>query len=167
MNEINFNKLVEMVDEFLEPFGLDSDFDADFCYDTEEERVYFSIMVTERSDRLFKKYIKDTFNFNVPSIFMMSLLHEVGHAETLDTLSRAQIDADHYVKDILDEVLENTPTNNPDYEDIYTQYFDLTIEKVATQWAVDYYKANRKRCDDFYSIFENALVEEYKRINLE
>ena len=58
LNEINYDVLVETVDEFLEPFGCDSDYDNDFFYDKSENTVYFSIIVSERADRLFKEYVK-------------------------------------------------------------------------------------------------------------
>ena len=161
MSALNEDLLVEMVDEFLEPFGVDSDFSSDFSYDPEDDRVYFSIIVAERSDRLFKQYVSTHFHFETPSIFMLSLLHEVGHAYTLHTFSKMRLKTAHEAKKLIEEALE---IDNSD--EIYSLYFDLSIEKVATAWAVDYYKANRKRCDDFYSRFLQTLKAEYERIGL-
>ena len=161
MSALNEDLLVEMVDEFLEPFGVDSDFSSDFSYDPDDDRVYFSIIVAERSDRLFKQYVSTHFHFETPSIFMLSLLHEVGHAYTLHTFSKLRLETAHEAKEIIEEALE---IDNSD--EIYSLYFDLSIEKVATAWAVDYYKANRKRCDDFYSRFLQTLKAEYERIGL-
>ena len=161
MSALNEDLLVEMVDEFLEPFGVDSDFSSDFSYDPEDDRVYFSIIVAERSDRLFKQYVSTHFHFETPSIFMLSLLHEVGHAYTLHTFSKMRLETAHEAKKIIEEALEMD-----DSDEIYSLYFDLSIEKVATAWAVDYYKANRKRCDNFYSRFLQTLKAEYERIGL-
>ena len=161
MSVLNEDLLVSLVDEFLKPFGVDSDFSSDFSYDPEDERVYFSIMVSERGDRLFKQYVSSHFHFETPSIFMLSLLHEVGHAYTMPTLSELRIRADHQAKKLIEEAL-----SMDDDDEIYSLYFDLGIEKVATAWAVDYYKANRKRCDDFYSRFLQTLKAEYERIGL-
>lgn len=161
MNTINEDLLIEMVDEFLEPFGVDSDFSNDFSYDPEDRRVYFSILVSERADRLFKKYVSTHFGFGTPSIFMLSLLHEVGHSYTLDLFSKTRIAKAHLAKEKIKEELKK---NNSD--EIYSQYFDLDIEKVATVWAVNYYRDNRTRCDAFYSRFEKALKAEYERIGL-
>lgn len=161
MSALNEDLLVEMVDEFLEPFGVDSDFSSDFSYDPEDDRVYFSIIVAERSDRLFKQYVSTHFHFETPSIFMLSLLHEVGHAYTLHTFSKMRLETAHEAKKIIEEVLEMD-----DSDEIYSLYFDLSIEKVATAWAVDYYKTNRKRCDNFYSRFLQTLKAEYERIGL-
>lgn len=161
MSILNEDLLVSLVDEFLKPFGIDSDFSSDFSYDPEDERVYFSIMVSERADRLFKQYVSSHFHFETPSIFMLSLLHEVGHAYTMPTLSKLRIDADHQAKEIIEEAL-----SIDDDDEIYSLYFDLGIERVATAWAVDYYKAHKERCDNFYSKFLNALKSEYERMGL-
>jgi len=161
MSILNEDLLVSLVDEFLEPFGIDSDFSSDFSYDPEDKRVYFSIMIPERADRLFKQYVSSHFHFETPSIFMLSLLHEVGHAYTLPTLSQMRIKIDHQAKETIGEMLD---ADNDD--EIYSLYFDLGIEKVATAWAVDYYRANRKRCDNFYLKFATALRKEYERIGL-
>lgn len=158
---LNEDLLVEMVDDFLEPFGVDSDFSSDFSYDPEDDRVYFTIAISERADRLFKDYISTRFDFDVPNIFVMSLLHEVGHAYTLYTFSKKRINADHEAKELIEQALEMD-----DSDEIYSLYFDLDIERVATSWAVDYYKANRKRCDDFYKSFSKKLHEEYKRLGV-
>lgn len=161
MSFLNEDLLVSLVDEFLEPFGCDSDFSSDFSYDPEDERVYFSIAVSERGDRLFKSYIEKTFHFNVPHIFMISLLHEVGHFFTLHTFSKMRLEAAHSAKNLIEEALEMD-----DDDDIYSLYFDLSIEKVATAWAVDYYRENMKRCEDFYSKFVETLKAEYERIGV-
>lgn len=161
MKFLNEDLLVSLVDDFLEPFGLDSDFDSDFSYDPDDERVYFSIAVSERADRLFKQYVLSHFHFKISNIFMISLLHEVGHAFTLGNFSKMEIKTDHFEKETIEEMLDAD-----DSDDIYSLYFDLKIEKVATEWAVNYYKENTKRCEDFYSKFVNALRAEYKRLGV-
>lgn len=161
MMDFNADLLISLVDEFLEPFGVDSDFSSDFSYDPEDERVYFSIMVSERADRLFKQYVLSHFHFEISNIFIISLLHEVGHAFTLDSFSKMEIKNDHFAKETIEEML-----NADNSDDIYSLYFDLKIEKVATAWAIDYYKANKKRCDDFYLKFVSALKKEYARLGL-
>ena len=161
MSFLNEDLLVSLVDEFLEPFGCDSHFSSDFSYDPEDDTIYFSILVSERGDRLFKSYVEKTFHFNVPHIFVISLLHEVGHFYTLHTFSKMRLEAAHSAKNLIEEALEMD-----DDDEIYSLYFDLSIEKVATAWAVDYYKKNMKRCEDFYSKFVETLKAEYKRIGV-
>jgi hypothetical protein len=161
MSILNEDLFVSLVDEFLEPFGIDSDFSSDFSYDPEDERVYFSVMVSERADRLFKQYVLSHFHFEISNIFMISLLHEVGHAFTLNSFSKMEIKNDHLAKETIEEML-----HADDSDDIYSLYFDLKIERVATAWAINYYKANKKRCDDFYLKFVSALKKEYLRLGL-
>lgn len=161
MKTLNEDLLISIVDDFLKPFGCDSDFDTDFSYDPEDEKIYFSIAISERASRLYKEYVKKTFHFNISNIFIMCLLHEVGHFFTLHTFSKMRLQAAHEAKEIIEEALEMD-----DDDDIYSLYFDLSIEKVATAWAISYYKANKKYCEDFYLKFENALMDEYKRLGV-
>lgn len=161
MNIINTDLLIEKVDSFLSPFGIDSDFDSDFYYDPEEERVYFSILVTEKADALFKKFILENFNLITPNIFTLSLLHEVGHFYTLNFFTEKQIRNTHKEKVLIEKKLNTLPINSDEYNEVFCEYFNLNIEKVATEWAVTYYKNNKKRCDDFYEDFLNILQNEY------
>lgn len=161
MSVLNEDLLVSLVDEFLEPLGCGADFSSDFGYDPDDDTIYFSIAISERADRLFKSYIEKTFHFKVPHIFMISLLHEVGHFYTLHTFSKMRIETAHSAKDLIEEALKMD-----DDDEIYSLYFDLSVEKVATAWAVDYYRKNMKRCEDFYSKFEKTLKAEYERIGL-
>lgn len=158
---LNEDLLVEMVDEFLEPFGCDSDFDSDFFYDAEEERVYFSILSAERSERLFKEYILKTFNVNIENIFMISLLHEVGHHFTIYNFSAPELKKAHKEKEKIEKEL-----NKADNDLTFSRYFDINIEKVATEWAINYYLSHQARCEKFFKAFSEKLHEEYKRFGV-
>lgn len=158
---LNEDILIEKVDDFLAPFGIDSDFDSDFSYDPTEERVYFTILISERSDRLFKEYITTHFNFENFNIFVMSLLHEVGHFYTLYNFSKEKRKEDKRLKRNIEKQL----TKN-DSDEVYSSYFDLDIEKAATAWAVDYYKNNFERCEKFFIDFVAVLNNEYHKIGL-
>ena len=92
---------------------------------------------------------------------MISLLHEVGHFYTLHTFSKMRLETAHEAKKLIEEALKID-----DCDEIYSLYFDLSIEKVATAWAVDYYRENMKRCEDFYSKFVETLKAEYERIGV-
>ena len=158
---MNEDLIIEMVDDFLKPFGCDSDLDSDFFYSTEEERVYFSILSSERSDRLFKEYILSHFNYKVSNIFIISLLHEVGHHFTYSFFTRAEKRKAQMEKYRISAELAKNDT-----DEVYSSYFDISIEKVATEWAINYYKENKKRCDDFYFQFQKTLFEEYLKAGL-
>lgn len=161
MKELNTDILVEIVDEFLAPLDCDSDFDADFYYDEEENTVYFSVLVAERAERLFKQYVKTTFNFETPNIFVLSLLHEVGHAQTLGNFSKKEKRNAHKQKEIIEKELKIN-----DNDEVYSRYFDINIEKVATAWAVKYYQENVARCEKFYNIFEKELHKQFIELGL-
>lgn len=161
MSPLNEDLLIEIVDEFLKPFGIDSDFDSDFFYDPEDERVYFSIIISERSDRLFKEYIAKEFNFNVENTFLISLLHEVGHFYTLPLFSKEEMKKSYRDKSKIEKALEKN-----DDDATFSSYFDLDVEKVATKWAIEYYQTHTKRCDEFFKKFLRTLVDEYMRLGV-
>ena len=163
---MNEKILISLVNDFLRPFRIKSDFDSDFFYDPDEEKIYFSIIYSERSDELFKKYVEKKFDFKIPSLFMISLLHEVGHFYTLNTFSKMEIVKDHLAKNIIEKKLKRINPNTEKYNKIYSKYFDLKTERVATAWAVWYYKNNKTRCDNFYSVFSNALSKQYSKLGL-
>lgn len=158
---INQELLIDMVDDFLKPFGVDSDFSSDFSYDPEDDRVYFSLLIGERQERLFRKYVQEKFNYTIPNIFMLTLLHEVGHAYTFFSFSKDEIRTARRAKEHLEKELKR---NNID--SVYIRYFDLPIEKVATEWAIAYYKKHTRRCENFWSKFKEILQEEYNRLGV-
>ena len=159
--DFNQDKLIEMVDDFLKPFGCTSDFDSDFQYDPTDNTVYFTIIYSERSDRLFKQYIENKFDFTIPNLFTISLLHEVGHSFTLFDFSEKEMKRMKKEKKAIEKALEKNDTDEK-----YSEYFDLPVEKVATAWAINYYRMNKKRCDDFYQNVCNFLMSEYERLEV-
>ena len=92
---------------------------------------------------------------------MMSLLHEVGHAMTLFTFSETEMENAHQAKELIKIDLEEEDT-----DETFSKYFDLDIEKVATEWAVNYYKSNRKKIEDFYLKFEKTLHQAFTELEL-
>lgn len=161
MLNLNTDLLVEIVDNFLEPFNCDSDFDSDFFYSSREQRIYFTLAYSERADKLFKQYVFSEFHYEISNIFLLSLLHELGHHFTLSNFSDIEIRKEHKRKRKIEAELTKTDSN-----EAFLKYFDLPIEKTATEWAINYYKENKKSCDDFYSIFEEAVKKEYERLEL-
>lgn len=153
--------LVSLVDEFLEPFGCTAEFSNDFSYCPEDNEITFTILYSERADRLFREYIKSHFSFEVPNLFMMSLLHEVGHAMTLFTFSKTEMENAHHAKELIENDLKEEDT-----DETFSKYFDLDIEKVATEWAVNYYRSNSEKIEDFYLKFEKTLHQAFTELEL-
>lgn len=81
-------------------------------------------------------YSKENINLRI-----ITLLHEVGHFITFDI--QEWLDRNAEVP-ILTEKYYN---NEISFEELNYAYWNLTNEYKATEWAVNYYKSNKEKCD--------------------
>lgn len=154
-------KLESKVNKFLAPFGLKSVFGLDFAYLTENEVVQFPVFMTERVDNIFAEWLKDTFNFDVPNMFIFSLLHEVGHHYTIDDFDDKDFEKDEKRKAKISENLEK------DYKKYSRKYFALPIEYSANEWAVNYFIENEAEVLKKGKELQKAFYHFYKRNHLD
>lgn len=77
-------------------------------------------------------YLKEEFDLklNRDEIDMFSLLHEIGHQQTISQFSQRELNHHFLAVDELDE------------EEFY-EYRKLTVEYVADKWAVDFIKEHK------------------------
>lgn len=129
-------KLNAHMNKFLSPFGLKCTFGSDFAYWTESELIQYTIFLHQDSDVYFSDFIKKEFDFSVTDIFLVSLLHEVGHYYTIDDFEEDELLEDEYAKAGL--------TRNPliTEKERNFRYFNLPVEYAATEWAIDFLRDN-------------------------
>ena len=122
--------VVEFLDSWVkESFSEDlSVVEADdFYYMPETDEIGFSKYVYQEHDDKFLKFAQELgLEYDV-DVFLLSLLHEVGHYFTIED---EELDA--YWKIRLDK---GAPTN-------VDEYYRDPIEAAATKWAVDYINDN-------------------------
>lgn len=97
----------------------------DFFYDPNTEEVYYSPLVVEERDKLFY----DNFNKGLPlsvSLFMASLLHEVGHYYTEHLTTK---------RDWRNYRLFNKFSSILPRKIRQKVYYNLRVEQLATYWA--------------------------------
>lgn len=153
-------KIDELVNNFCEKFGCTAEFGAEFCYYHSDETVCYSLAVVEESDKTWKEYVKDTFNFRITNIFMFSLLHEIGHHFTMDKFSPIYQRKEDAVVRKIEKNLSKSDDEVLDKK-LRLQYFDLPMEKVATKWAVKYYRTHRQAINRFYRKLEKEIHKFY------
>ena len=132
---------------------------TDFVYHTLSEEITFGLAVTEASDRLWKKWLLDNFNLKATNIFVLSILHELGHWYTLDSISEE--DYEHCIEQKLEieQQLDAARPHSKDWNEIYSSYWDLTDEYMATEWAVDWIETNPEAAKTLCNKCNKALVE--------
>ena len=89
------------------------------------------------SDIYFKYFLIEKYNIS-PNLYIISILHEIGH---LQTETQELSDERAMIYATLEWQYENKMINEEQYN---KQYFEIPAERLATEWAIDYYKNNSK-----------------------
>lgn len=133
MNEL----LTEMVQKVNQEYSVICD--GTFYCDVDDMTISYSRNSKSVMEQIFANYIYNSYE-DVPQVspFMLSILHELGHAETEDEMiddSGAQFAFDR--------------KENQSDEEFYagfTKYYQLPNEQLATDWAVWFLKENAEEC---------------------
>lgn len=137
-------------------------FGNEFCYDYESDTITYDVKPA-LTDALFSQFLLDRFDYVDKYPFVMSLLHEIGHAKNND-----DIDGDVYAFCLGEKYKIQIAINNADDTDdariknLYYRYFSLPDEIMATAWAVNYVKKNKKQIKEMNKIITQA-VNEYNK----
>ena len=106
----------------------------DFEYDNEEEIIYCGTLADNCEDK-FTCFAKSLGLYRYADIRTLAFLHELGHYNTMNYLTKKQ----ELVSALGKALINAVPTFNETIAAIkYFIYYRLPIEKVATEWAVEY-----------------------------
>ena len=141
-------KLNECIQRFVGEWYLDSQIDTDFAYDPVSDTVFWTLVVSEQNDKDFHDFFYSLGCKVEADVFILSILHEIGHSQTLRYLSDEEY---NYSQDRKAEKLSN-------YE-----YFNLPDEIEATKWAVNYLNENADKVEAFWNELQPLIMEFYKR----
>lgn len=126
-----------------------------------DENVYYSLFVDERTDNIWRAWLKDTYGDRFDddfSTFVLSFLHEIGHYFTMDDFDDALEEKAGLVIDF------DVATDEEIVEKNHT-YWELPIEKAATDWAIDFYNDYKEEMKIFYRDLM-AIIGDFYRKNL-
>lgn len=157
--KLNTKQMDRVINKFFKTVGandLAARMGTDFCYYYYENVVDYSIIVSERMDRMFMDFAKSIGLKVECGVFILSLLHEVGHHMTID-----EIDDDVY------KYCEDVKANLTDSDEDVMTYFNLPDEKIATEWAIDYINNNFEIVKVFSSHFQKVLLNFIKKYDIE
>jgi len=105
-------------------------------------RLYLGNKKLKYQSALWEKwYRKQEFYCGDVNNRMIALLHEIGHFETFN------VDEWLLRNDQVEVLLNQFYDKKISFEDLNYAYWDLTNEYKATQWAIEYYKKNKEKCD--------------------
>ena len=160
-NTLKLQKLVEKFicgecDVIYDPCGF-------FYYP--DEVIAVTLNDSMADNLTWKKFLKQTYDFDLTheNLFSISVLHELGHHFTLDSLSDEEQEQDA-VSDAIIGALKASGKNEVTFssEDLEMIYFNSNREKVATDFAVQIYNSNLKTMRKWNQRF-NCLIRHYKK----
>lgn len=141
-------------------YDLKMSLDSDFYYNTDTHKIYYSIIVSEKADRNFSAFLTKEFNIidiDEFDLFCISVLHEIGHYVTWDNI-------DDDIKDFCEDEEEHISyltEKYPNNDEIYSRYFSLETEYVATEWAAKWIKKHPKKYQKLYNDVKQAIFDFY------
>jgi hypothetical protein len=154
---MRINAITAKIQQFLDENDLDYtvivDYDFGYYYETSE--IAYTLVLTERFDRLFNQFLEATYTDITAPIFIWSLLHEIGHGETEDDIDI----------DLLNKY--NTYKNNldPQSDEDTLKYYLTPDEKIATDWAYNYIKNNYNKLVKFWHELYPMIEAYYEEKN--
>lgn len=144
------NKCIE---KFMKEWGLKAEMATDFSFAHESRTVTWSPIVSVKNDLEFSQFFESLGCKVKCDVFLYSLLHEIGHYHTLDSVS--------------DEDYEYSFKRKNDTSITNSEYFILPVEIVATKWAVDYLNNNVEKVRAFWEELVPLLMNFYRINNIE
>lgn len=153
------DKLDECVTDFLNDLGygeLTASLEDEFAYYADTEEITYTLFDIAYFDLGFQKYVQTNYpNCPTISVFTLSILHELGHHITKDSLMpepwlEAAIEKKSFGK-IKCNTMEEAIA-------MQVKYCGLYDERIATNKAIEVLTDNYQTCLDFELHFKNILV---------
>ena len=144
-------KFRNVIAKILENFDVRVVLGDDFSYDPETRTVYFTPFTCSVDD-FHRQWISDFFDFTVTerNYFLFSLLHEIGHHYTMESLTDEDLEYEILCRQALKFSDESDNRKNE-------AYFSLPSEIIATQWAIDFMKDYPRWCKKMTKRIYKAL----------
>ena len=148
---IDFSKIDNILNGFLEPFECTARLSTDFAYFNAENLITYSVAVASRCEDSFMTFVKDLFPEIDADIFLWSILHELGHHET----------EDDFDEDEWEDYMIKSTTVKTDME-----YYNLPIERAATEWAGEFMLEHTDEITALWKELQAAIVEIYIELKI-
>lgn len=124
---------VNEIDEF-EDVQMGVEF---FCYPTTNE-IFISLVASENAVEEFMTTLLERTNVRDISEFTWSLLHEVGHCETWGVMTKRTT---NHCRNVKRKIMQGKQPS--------VNYYYLTDERIATDWAIKFVENNYEKVKKF------------------
>ena len=158
-----------ILNKFLCDFDCTAEVDVDFGYYSHLNLITYSFVCTKISDVMFSNVVTALCPNIKCDIFLWSLLHELGHHETIDDLSDVDYNYSQDEKQRISKQLSgiSAETEEKLYMRIANEYYFLPDEIAATCWAVDFVTKNQYKVRQLWNELQPAIKDFYTLNELE
>lgn len=142
----------------------------------EKKKIFLCPYVDETAEiqeNIWADWIKENYNFE-GNIFMISLLHEIGHILTYEDFKNSRPIEFNYSEDLSAEcdrisinLCEHGLIKSKEFENNCLNYFNAPVERIATDWAVHFYRTNKNYVNNAFDKICKMLVKFYKKNGIE
>lgn len=130
---------------------------SDFAYFWANDTIRYSFVTVAYQDELMKEFWFEHGLKYECDIFLMSLLHEIGHYKTEDEWSNAESNRFAKMKTKCDA---DTKEGN-------FAYWNVPDELKATEWAIDFINSNPEKCKAFWTECRKRIMDIYVEAGLD
>lgn len=134
--------------------GLGEKMEKSFAYSFENHRIILpNVYITNELDDYFMDYLKDKgVNINV-DILALTILHEIGHSETVKLFNDKEQERNLIAKMEIEANITNDNLKQSNYK-----YWDLPIEYSANTWAINYATMFPQKVEKLKNIIYNNCI---------
>lgn len=152
----------EIINDFVGQFGLDAELDNDFSSYIEDDLIGYPLVMIDAADKYFIPFTRNLAPDVDIDIYIVSLMHEVGHIFTREQFDDEAWQADCDAKNRIDAGMALLKNDEESVEALYNEYFNLPDEKAATLWGLNYIRNNFEEISAFWSRLQAAIMNFYQ-----
>lgn len=135
---IEAKKLIKSIDNDIQIIVERHKYTRGLTCEPTEKRIYLGFRATKIENQTFINLVNELepnfFQKYKVSLWLLSVLHEIGHIQTHDE----ELEEDYnFCVDFLNELKLNNEITEKEQNEYYVR---LDLEQMATQWAIDYVK---------------------------
>lgn len=149
-------------------FGISSTemCNGEFFYNFENNSIGWTLIEKGYGAEDFNTFIAERFGYTVTCPFVISLLHEVGHAKNNDDIDGTVYDFCVSEKNRISNAMCKA-IDREEIKKLNYQYFNLPDEIMATSWAIEYATKHPRIVKKMWGDMWNAILKFYEDNNLE
>lgn len=162
-------EVTAIINDFLKPFELTCQLGTDFSYLPGDNLITYAFTFVDIDADGFLASVERLNPEVNADIFLWSLLHEIGHHETIDTLTDKQNRYCDKFKEKLNKRIKKFNKRMSKGKKVklsavvkLEDYYDVLDEKLATEWAVEYANSHQEELAEFWNKLGVAIKNFYE-----